>query len=116
MMSDLREQLLSIAAAVWRLRWWGVLVAWVVCLAGWAVVIVIPNRYEAQARIYVDTDTLLEPLLRGLTVRPNMDQQVQIMERTLLSRPNIEQVLRATDLELRVETPLQRDALVERVT
>ena len=41
---------------------------------------------------------LLAPLLQGLAVRPNVDQQVQIMQRTLLSRPNLEQVMRMSDL------------------
>lgn len=115
MMSDVREQLSAFINAMWRRRWWGVVVAWLVCLVGWAIVTTMPNRFEAQARVYVDTDSMLEPLLRGLAVRPNVDQQIQIMQRTLLSRPNVEQVMRTTDLALAVDTPNQRDAMVDRI-
>lgn len=115
MMSDVREQLSAFINAMWRRRWWGIVVAWLVCLVGWAIVTTMPNRFEAQARVYVDTDSMLQPLLQGLTVRPNVDQQIQMMQRTLLSRPNVEQVLRVTDVALRADTPAQRDGLVDRL-
>ncbi|MBL8838111.1 MAG: chain-length determining protein [Alphaproteobacteria bacterium] len=115
MMSDVREQLSAFISAMWRRRWWGIAVAWLVCLGGWAIVTKMPNRFEAQARVYVDTDSMLQPLLQGLTIRPNVDQQIQIMQRTLLSRPNVEQVLRVTDVALRADTQAQRDALVDRL-
>ena len=38
MMSDVREQLSAFINAMWRRRWWGIAVAWLVCLGGWAIV------------------------------------------------------------------------------
>jgi polysaccharide chain length determinant protein (PEP-CTERM system associated) len=114
-MGDIRETLMSYVDAIWRRRWSGMLMAWFVCVAGWVVVAVMPNRYTSEARIYVDTDTLLAPLLQGLAVRPNVDQQIQIMQRTLLSRPNLEQVLRMTDLDLTAQTVKEREALIDRL-
>lgn len=111
-MGDLRAQILSYLAGIWRRRWYGVLIAWLVCLIGWASVATLPNRYEAEARIYVDTETLLKPLLRNLTIQANTDQQIAIMQRTLLSRPNLEQVMRMTDLDLSVNEQQQKDALI----
>lgn len=115
MMSDVREQLLAFLNAMWRRRWWGIAVAWLVCIGGWGFVTTMPNRFEAQARVYVDTDSMLQPLLQGLAVRPNLDQQIQIMQRTLLSRPNVEQVMRTTDLALQIDTPAQRDGMIDRL-
>ncbi|MBL8698822.1 MAG: hypothetical protein JNK67_10645 [Alphaproteobacteria bacterium] len=114
-MGDVREVLMGYLDALWRRRWPGMLVAWLVCMTGWAVVAVIPNRYSAEARIYVDTDTLLQPLLQGITVRPNLDQQISIMQRTLLSRPNLEQVMRMTDMDLQAQNQTQRDAIIDRL-
>jgi polysaccharide chain length determinant protein (PEP-CTERM system associated) len=112
-MGDVREILLGYLDALWRRRWAGMLIAWVVCLGGWVAVSVLPNRYQAEARIYVDTDTLLAPLLQGIAVRPNVDQQIQIMQRTLLSRPNLEQVMRMTDMDLQAQNQTQRDAIID---
>jgi len=114
-MGDVREVLMGYLDSLWRRRWAGMLVAWFVCLCGWAVVSVVPNKYSAEARIYVDTDTLLAPLLQGIAIRPNVDQQVQIMQRTLLSRPNLEQVLRMTDMDLQAQNQLQREALIDKL-
>lgn len=114
-MGDLRAIVLSYLDGLWRRRWAGMAIAWLVCLCGWSVVAFLPNRYQAEARIYVDTDTLLAPLLHGIAVRPNVDQQVLIMQRTLLSRPNLQQVVRMTDLDLQAQTQMQRELLVDRL-
>ncbi len=114
-MGDLRAIVLGYLDGLWRRRWSGLAAAWLVCFAGWTVVAFLPNRYQAEARIYVDTDTLLAPLLQGIAVRPNVDQQVQIMQRTLLSRPNLQQVVRMTDLDLQAQTANHREAIVDRL-
>jgi len=53
------------ARSLWRRRWHATAVAWVFCLAGWAYVLTLPNSYEATTRIYVDTESMLRPLMRG---------------------------------------------------
>ena len=45
-----------------RYRWYAVIAAWVAALAGWGAVIVMPDVYEARARVYVDTESVLKPL------------------------------------------------------
>ena len=62
---------------------------WWLC-SGAAVVWFVPDRYEATSRIYVDTQTVLKPLMAGLAFQPDIDQQVRMLARTLVSRPNIE--------------------------
>ncbi|MBK7744621.1 MAG: hypothetical protein IPI40_13670 [Betaproteobacteria bacterium] len=54
----------------------------------------IPDKYEASARIYVDTQSVLKPLMSGIAIQPNIDQQVMILSRTLISRPNVEKLVR----------------------
>jgi polysaccharide chain length determinant protein (PEP-CTERM system associated) len=111
-MNDITRQLLYYASAAWRKRWWGMAFAWLVAIAGWAVVFTMPDRYEAYARVYVDTQSVLRPLLAGVAVQPNIDQLVSMMSRTLISRPNLEKVLRMADLDIRVKTPEDRERLV----
>jgi polysaccharide chain length determinant protein (PEP-CTERM system associated) len=111
-MNDIYHQLMAYASALWRKRWYVVLIGWLVCIPGWIGIMALPNRYESQARIYVDTDSLLAPLLRGISVEGNVGQQVDFMQRTLLSRPNLEKLMRLTDLDLTVKTQTDKDNLI----
>ncbi|MFL6680902.1 MAG: XrtA system polysaccharide chain length determinant [Burkholderiaceae bacterium] len=95
-MNQIVEELLIALRAIWRRRWLAIAVMWAVALVGFAVVWVMPNRYEANARIYVDTQTVLKPLMQGLAFQPDTDQQVRMLAKTLVSRPNVEHILKAT--------------------
>jgi polysaccharide chain length determinant protein (PEP-CTERM system associated) len=99
--------------AAWSYRWPAVLLTWVVCAGGWFHVMRMPNVYESSARLYVDSDAILTPLLRGLTVEPSLGAQLDLLARTLLSRPNLEKLISKTDLELQVNTPAERVALAD---
>src|SRR5688572_12241612 len=98
-MQDIIDLALSYLKATWRYRWYAVAVAWIVALIGWTVVQKMPDRYVAFARVYVDTQTVLRPLLSGLAVQPDVSQLVPMMTRTLISRPNLEKLLQITELD-----------------
>jgi protein tyrosine kinase modulator len=112
-MQDIIDLALSYLRAVWMRRWFALAIAWVVCIVGWAVVMKMPNQYEASARINIDTQSFLKPLLRGLTFSTSPNQQIQLMVTTLLSRPNLEKIARMTDLDLSVKTDQEMDELLE---
>jgi polysaccharide chain length determinant protein (PEP-CTERM system associated) len=101
--------------SAWRRRWLGVAIAWVVCLLGWIGVSLVPNEYQAYARLYVNTDAVLTPLLKNIAVDASPDQELRVLQATLLSRPNVETLISKTDLDLTVSNPDQRDALVNRL-
>lgn len=112
-MEQLFSQLLASLKGIWKHRWTGVGITWLVVLVGWAKVYSLPNEYQTTARVYVDTQGILKPLMVGMTSVPNVEQQVAIMSRTLLSRPNIERVLRMVDLDVRAVTAREHDAMVD---
>ena len=95
-MNQIVEELLTALRAVWRRRWLAIGVMWTVAALSVAVVWLAPNRYEANAKIYVDTQTVLKPLMAGLAFQPDTDQQVKMLAKTLVSRPNVERILQAT--------------------
>jgi polysaccharide chain length determinant protein (PEP-CTERM system associated) len=103
---------LTYARKLWRRRWFAAGAAWVFCLIGWGYVIYLPNIYEAKARIYVDTDSMLRPLMRGIAVDTNILTQVDLMQRTLLSRPNLQKVSHMADLDLVAHTPAQGEEVI----
>ena len=110
--SNLQALLRRYLLGIWRWRWVVLGVTWVVCLAGWAFVNRIPNQYEANARLYVDSDAVLTPLLRGLALDNNPYNQLDVLPRTLLSRPNMEKLISKTDLELKVRSPSDLERMV----
>ncbi len=115
-MDELLSQMTTIARGMWKHRWRGLLAAWVVAIAGALIVLIVPDKYEASARIYVDTQSILKPLMSGLAVQPNVEQQVMMLSRTLISRPNVEKLIRMADLDLGNNSKSAQETLIERVT
>jgi polysaccharide chain length determinant protein (PEP-CTERM system associated) len=115
-MQEIVQQVLVILRGMWKFRWPGLVVAWATAIAGVVVVMKIPDQYEATARIYVDTDSILKPLMAGLTVQPNVEQQIGMLSRTLISRPNLEKLIRMADLDLKSAGKGDQEALIERLS
>lgn len=116
-MSDLRTRLLAQMRAIWRRRWYIALIAWLFCVLGWLTILALPDRFESKTRIYVDTTSLLSPLLSGITINAfNLDQKVLYMKRTLLSRPNLAKVVRATDMDLAIKSEQEMERLLDRLS
>ena len=92
-MDQLIPQALEIGRAMWQRRWLGIAVAWLVAILGAAGLAMVRDRFEASARVYVDTKTVLRPLMRDLAVEPDLDQTVGLLARTLINRPNVELLL-----------------------
>jgi polysaccharide chain length determinant protein (PEP-CTERM system associated) len=76
----------------WRFRWFALITAFIVALIGWAVVFALPDRYEADARVFVDTRTGLKPALQGLTIDQNVDAQINFVRQSLLEGPQLERI------------------------
>ncbi|HEY0063613.1 MAG TPA: XrtA system polysaccharide chain length determinant [Telluria sp.] len=114
-MEELISQLQLHARRFWKYRWYAMGVMWLCALAGWATVFTLPSAYQASARVYVDTQSILKPLLSGMTTVPNVEQQVSIMSRTLLSRPNLERVMRMVDLDLQTGSARQRERTLDQL-
>jgi len=96
-MQKWRLELYTHASAIWQYRWFGLATAWTICVLGWIAVAAIPNTYQSVAQVYIDTNTLLRPLLKGLAVEIDPNQEIQVMLQTLLTDPTLERVLRASD-------------------
>ncbi|MGH7119422.1 MAG: XrtA system polysaccharide chain length determinant [Acetobacteraceae bacterium] len=100
----------------WRRRWIALLAAWLICLAGWAAVMALPPRYEAGAEVYVAADPVLTPLLHGLAIGGGIESEVELLRRTLLSRPNLETLIAKADLLSASDSVAAREALVKKLS
>ena len=115
-MDEILRQILGVARGMWQRRWIGLAIAWVCAIVGAVAVLRMPERYEASSRIYVDTQSVLKPLLSGLAVQPDVNQQVAMLARTLITRPNLEKLIRSADLSIMIKSDRERDDLIDMLT
>src|SRR5215510_14371223 len=97
-MNQFVDQALGIVRGMWRRPWYGLLAAWAVAVLGAVIVSRIPDRFEAEARVYVDTKSVLRPLMHELAVEPDLDQTIGMLGRTLITRPNVETLINKAQL------------------
>lgn len=112
-MSELIAQVVAALRSMWRRRWVGLLVAWIVGVVGIVGLLRVPDRYEATAKVFVDTKSVLKPLMRDLAVEPDIDQTINMLARTMITRPNIELLIGKSHLALGPMPPLERERTIE---
>lgn len=112
-MLDFVDQAIGEFRGSWRFRWAAAGTAWVVCILGWLGVYTIPNIYETEAKVYVDTSSALRPLLEKMTIDTDVLERVELVTQAMLGRPLLERVARETDLYLRAKSGDQLDDLIE---
>lgn len=102
-MAGLYDELLVLLHGIWNRRWVALAVAWGVAMLGWLGVALIPNSYQSKARVYVNTQSLLEDRM-GIT-QVQSQQDLDRLRSTLASAENLEKVVRGTDLSQTVSGP-----------
>ena len=98
---DALAVLRSQALGMWRYRWLALIVAWGLAVVGWIGVYSMADVYSANARVYVDTQNAIEDFLDGIAVKSDVMSDVTVVVREIVSRPNLAEVARNTDLALR---------------
>ncbi len=109
---SLRHLFLEQAITVWKRKWLVLAVAWIACVAGWAAVMMVPQSFESDARAFVDVNGLLTPLLKGLIVDTTPAESEGYIRQTLLSRPNLDQVIVLANLGPPSQSATQHEELV----
>src|SRR5947208_9567254 len=79
----LYDEALSYARRLWRYKWLSIGLACLICVIRWPIVSLIPPRYESSARIYVNADQLLTPLLKGIALDDNPLHNGEFLHRSL---------------------------------
>jgi len=114
-MQEVLEEILDYLKGIWLKRRYLMIATWLICPLGWIAVSQLQDTYESEARVFADTQSILRPLLKGMTVESNPDIQIRLMVRTLLSRPNLERIARMTDLDIQANTPEEYEKLITRL-
>ncbi|NOZ36834.1 MAG: chain-length determining protein [Gammaproteobacteria bacterium] len=114
-MNEQLTQIYGYLHGMWRYRWSALVVSWLVAIIGWPLVFSMPDQFSAKAVVYIDTSSVLKPLLKGLAPETDTSDELQVMARVLLSRDNLMSVVRETDMDLEAETSAEREEIVERL-
>ena len=114
-MIDSIARYLSFLPGLWKYRKLGFVTTLLAGIAGAVIVATLPNRYEASARAYVDTQSILRPLMEGMAVQPDINQQLSMMSRALLSRANLQEVATTAQLLDGSQTDAQTESLLEQL-
>ncbi len=110
-MNGLYDEFRIAIHSVWNRRWLALIVAWVVCVLGWLVVAMIPNKYESKAQIQVQTQSILSSQV-GIN-QQDQRKSIQQLQQTLTSSTNLEKVVRGTDLGATVASDAEMAGKIE---
>ncbi len=113
-MNQLIDAVLEATRSAWRFRGWGLLAAYLIAVPGWLYVFALQDRYEASARIFVDTLSPLHPVLQGLTVDQDVMAQLNFVRQSLLDGPQLEKIARDTGvLTARTQNPRDQEGVLQ---
>jgi polysaccharide chain length determinant protein (PEP-CTERM system associated) len=112
-MQEILSRVLDLLRDAWRFRWHALLVSWLIAICGWLYVCNMPSQYEVTARVHIDTQSALAPLLSGLTVEPNYTDKIDLLIGTVLSQPHLEQIARNTGMAINATTDKAKQSMLD---
>jgi polysaccharide chain length determinant protein (PEP-CTERM system associated) len=112
---DIKALVVHYLRGIWKNRWVAIIIAWPLLFVGVVAVDQIKDRYLAETKVYIDTSSILKPLLKGLAIQSDFDAIVRLMIGKLLSRPNLERAARLMDMDIYVNSPKEMEALILKI-
>ena len=111
-MGDLKFQIQHYATELWRRKWSILLVGLLVGLLGSYVAATRPDVFTSRAAVEVDENALLNAVLPRGAPRTNTSAAIDSVRRGIYARPNLEQIVYDTDLNLTLNDRRGMEALV----
>jgi len=113
---EIYQQLKAIAYGIWRKRWYMLITAWAIAIVGWGAIYNMPYKYESNARIFVDADTLLPQLIKTNGLKVDNAKRIEAVRKEIVSRPNLEDIVRRSEyLERLAQNSGERNNLISRM-
>jgi polysaccharide chain length determinant protein (PEP-CTERM system associated) len=112
-MQEQLYEILSYLQGALKYKWSAIIIAWIICLSGWLYVSSMPNQYTSQAKVHVETRTMLQPLLSGMTVQSDVRGLLRVMQQLMFTKDNIEQIIKLSELGSTEKTAKEQNDLIE---
>lgn len=97
-MQEQISEVIYYAKGILRYKWIAIIMAWIVSLSGWIFIYNMPDKYSSEARVYVDTRTMLRPLLSGLAIQVDVNGLLRVMKQLMFTQQNLEQIAKLSGL------------------
>lgn len=97
-MQEVLELVISHIRGAWRFRRYALITAWIVAPLGWLAIFAMPDVYQANSRVFVDTKTALKPALQDLVLDQDVNGQLNLVRQSLLAGPQLEPVAQEVGL------------------
>ncbi|MGZ8186188.1 MAG: XrtA system polysaccharide chain length determinant [Methylobacter sp.] len=111
-MQDQISEILYYLKGTLKYKWMAIIIAWIVCISGWILVAAMPNKYASEAKVHVETRTMLQPLLQGMTIQSDVRGLLRVMQLLMFTQTNLEQIIKLSDLDKNVKTVPEWQALI----
>lgn len=115
-MSQIINSLLRHWRAMYRYRLTGLIITWIIAVLGMVVTFEIPKKYEANARVFVNTDSILKPLMVGMTAQADAGQRIALLSRLVVNRPNVEELISKTYPTMVNASNEERERLIDTIS
>ena len=112
-MGELKFQLQHYLSELWKRRWSILLVTWIVGVAGALFAATAKDVYTSKATVFVDTSSLMQKIVGRELQITDPGIQIENVRKSMYARPNIEEVIRRTDLDLTLNDKRDWESLVE---
>jgi len=112
-MQEQLYEIFSYLKGALKYKWVAIIIAWVICLSGWIYVSAMPNKYTSQAKVHVETRTMLQPLLAGMTIEADVRGLLRVMQQLMFTKGNLEQIIKLSDIGKNLKTPTEQQKLLD---
>jgi polysaccharide chain length determinant protein (PEP-CTERM system associated) len=75
-----------------------IIVALFVCAGAWVFVFFMPDKFESNAKVHIDSTTVIRPLMRGMVIDPDVSALIRIIQQLMFTRPNLEKIVELSRL------------------
>jgi len=103
-------------AGIWRFRWTAIWIVWVLAVFGWIASYSIANTYDAKASFFIDRSTALRPLLEGIAIDSGVQSQLDLVRKSMLSKPQLEDLALEAGLFMSGDSTIAREHIVQKLS
>lgn len=70
-----------------------IIISLVFCATAWSFIFFMKDKFESQAKVHIDTATMIRPLMKGMVIEPDISSMIRIIQQLMFTRPNLQKII-----------------------